>query len=87
MSEKTMTSTGIATITPKGIRFQNLYYTCPRVIRERWFEESKIYGAWKVKVSYNPVNLKLIFIEGAVERHQYMMQYVEHFYRKWKGEI
>lgn len=30
-----------ASVTPLGIRYQQLYYTCSKAIRERWFEISQ----------------------------------------------
>ncbi|MFX3636686.1 MAG: hypothetical protein ACE3L7_13890 [Candidatus Pristimantibacillus sp.] len=64
MQENLMKSTGIAAVTPKGVRFRNLYYSCPRAISERWFENAKISGGWDIKILYNPVDFNLIFLEG-----------------------
>lgn len=89
MQEDTMQFlTGIATVTPKGVRFRNLYYSCPRAISERWFENAKISGGWDIKILYNPVNFKLIFLEEENEEEDpeicYLIEY--HMYQNSKLE-
>lgn len=91
MIEKQSNLLGFGVITPKGIRFQNLYYTCPRAIKERWFELSKINGAWRVEILRNPVNFKLIFlvrVDGEeleicnlIEYHMYKGSKLEKYFR------
>ncbi|MCU6709740.1 hypothetical protein M6D81_13640 [Paenibacillus sp. J5C_2022] len=78
MSDNPINVTGMATITPKGIRFRNLYYSCPRAISERWFEIAKISGGWNIKILYNPVNFKLIFLETKNEDEMERCDLIEH---------
>ncbi len=51
-----------ATVTPKGIHFGNLYYTCPRAVKERWFSKARIQGNWKMDVTYDPQSVANIYI-------------------------
>lgn len=90
MLDKMSSLPGVAIITPKGISFQNVYYTCPRAIRERWFEFAKINGVRRVGILYNPVNSKLIFVvdneEGfevcnLIEKHMYKGSKLEKYFR------
>jgi hypothetical protein len=51
-----------AVITPKGIFFQNYYYTCSSALKERWFHEGNINGNQKIKIFYTPDNLEFIYV-------------------------
>lgn len=54
---------GEASVTPEGIRFQGLYYTCERAVREQWFTRIKGRSTRHVKVVRGPlvdtINLRL----------------------------
>ena len=51
-----------ATITPRGIRFKGMHYSCQKALEEQWFQKVRRYGNKKVKVSYDPRRLNQIFI-------------------------
>ncbi|MEK4293027.1 Mu transposase C-terminal domain-containing protein [Paenibacillus sp. FSL R5-0914] len=42
-----------ASVQREGIKFKNLYYSCPRAISEGWFELSHHRGSWSIKISYD----------------------------------
>lgn len=42
-----------ASVQREGIKFKNLYYSCPRAISEGWFELSHHRGSWNIKISYD----------------------------------
>lgn len=55
--------TGEAAVTGRGIRFNKMYYSCEKALKERWFERARNRGTWKVSnVSYDPRNLNAIYI-------------------------
>ncbi|ADU28506.1 Integrase catalytic region [Evansella cellulosilytica DSM 2522] len=58
-----------ATVTPKGIHFGNLYYTCSKAVKERWFSNARIQGNWKMEVYYNPQSVATIYIR--IDRQNY----------------
>ncbi|MDP1511876.1 hypothetical protein Q8I65_16910 [Paenibacillus ottowii] len=53
-----------ASVTPLGIRYQQLYYTCSKAIRERWFELAQRDGAWNIRIQYTPNDLNIIYLEA-----------------------
>lgn len=50
-----------AHVTPKGIKFHNLYYQCKTAIEENWFSSARIKGGWKVDIAYHPKNMDKIY--------------------------
>ena len=58
-----------ATVTPKGIRFNNLFYTCEDAVREQWFVKARIGKNWKIKIVYDPRRLDTIYLrrQGGVQ--------------------
>ncbi|WP_232192557.1 Mu transposase C-terminal domain-containing protein [Thermoanaerobacter mathranii] len=54
-----------ATVTPRGIRFKNLYYGSPLMLKERWTEKARINGTWKLEVCFDPRNMNYIYIKDA----------------------
>jgi len=55
----------MATVTPRGIRFKNLYYGSPLMLKERWSEKARINGTWKLEVCFDPRNMNYIYIKDA----------------------
>lgn len=53
---------GNASITFKGIKFKNLFYTCEIALQENWFDLAKDKGTWKVPIAYDPRNMNYIYI-------------------------
>jgi len=51
-----------ATVTPGGIRFQGMYYSCPTALKEKWFVHARTHGTWKVVVAYDPRNVSRIYL-------------------------
>ncbi|MEC0143340.1 hypothetical protein [Paenibacillus alginolyticus] len=51
-----------AKVTPKGILFLGIRFSCIRAIREQWFEKAMIEKGWKIKVYYYEDNASHIFI-------------------------
>lgn len=54
-----------AIVTPRGIHFQNIYYSCPTAIKGRWFELAWVNGSWEISILYDPEStLETILIDG-----------------------
>lgn len=57
-----------ATITPKGIKFKNLYYTCEKARREQWFERarSKLLSQDEkyINISYDPRKSDFLYLRS-----------------------
>lgn len=49
-------------VTEKGIRFRNLYYTSPKAREELWFEKARKSGRYKVQISYDPRDMSSIYV-------------------------
>lgn len=76
-----------ATVTPKGIYFGGLYYTCSKAVKERWFSKARIQGNWKLDVSYDPQSVATIYIR--IDRQNYeVCSLIEQYqmYRNAKAE-
>lgn len=56
--------TGTATVTSKGIRFKGIYYLCDRAIRERWLEQARAKGSFKVDITYDPRDMGRIYLRN-----------------------
>ena len=54
--------TGSALVTGKGIQFQGVSYLSEKAIRERWFENARAKGSFRVQVSYDPRNMDSVYI-------------------------
>ncbi len=51
-----------ATVTFKGIKFQNMLYGLDHALKEGWFSIARQKGSWKVKVSYDPRDVSVIYL-------------------------
>jgi hypothetical protein len=51
-----------ATVTEKGIRFKNLFYSSDRAVRESWFAKARSKKRWSVFVSYDPRDMSAIYV-------------------------
>jgi putative transposase len=51
-----------ASVTPKGIRFRQAFYTCERALTEQWFVRARAGGGWKVDVSFDPRDAGVLFL-------------------------
>ncbi len=56
-----------AVVTLYGIRYKNLYYSCPKAIEEKWFDRARQNGSWSVTFSYDPRNLDSIYLHDSKE--------------------
>lgn len=55
---------GEATVTPEGVRFGKLFYTCDRAVTEGWYERARRFGDYKILVAYDPRCAARIFLRG-----------------------
>lgn len=55
-----------ASVTPYGICFQDVYYTCERAIKEQWYVKARK-KRWTVPIAYDPRQLDTIYL--ALDRH------------------
>lgn len=54
--------TGTATVTSQGIRFNGMLYASQKSLKQKWFEQARNKGTWKVSVSYDPRLMDYIYI-------------------------
>ena len=82
--------TATATVTGKGIKFKNLYYSSKMALKENWFEKARNKGSWKIKISYDPRNMKYIYIispDHSDFEKCYMLDYQKSYFDKYYEEI
>lgn len=60
--------TSNATVTPKGIKFKNIFYICDRAVSEAWFEKARSRRTWSVPISYDPRDMEHIYIWNKDEK-------------------
>ena len=51
---------GAALVTPRGIKFKDLYYECDTSNREEWFSRARTNKTWKIPIAFKPNNLDSI---------------------------
>ena len=51
-----------ATVTEKGIRLRGMYYGSKTAFKERYFEQARIGGYWKVEVAFDSRNMNIIYL-------------------------
>lgn len=51
-----------ASITERGIKFKNMYYSCEEAVKEGWYEEARRKGRFYKEISYDPRNIDKIYI-------------------------
>lgn len=51
-----------ARVTSRGIKFENVYFTCQTAIREDWFSKARIGRTWECNIAYDPRNTDNIYI-------------------------
>ena len=65
-----------ATLTERGIRFKNLYYTCERAVTEHWFATARQERSSRIDIAYDPRSTANIYLrlpkQGGHERCQLM---------------
>jgi len=53
---------GMAAVTHRGIRFENIYYTCERAISEQWFEKARAGGSRFISICYDHRRVDTIYL-------------------------
>lgn len=51
-----------ASVTEKGIFYNDLYYTCPLAEEQQWFSKARIDGRWTVPITYDPTCVDHIYL-------------------------
>ena len=52
----------IATVTPKGIRYKDMYYTSKSILKSGVFADARTKGTRKIRISYDPRNMDYIYV-------------------------
>lgn len=60
---------GEATVTQKGIRFKNEFYTCQKAEEENWRFIARNRGTWKVDIAYDPRVPEIIYLRPKDRSH------------------
>lgn len=53
---------GSASVTRRGILFQELYYTCKLASDEQWFVRARERGRWQIPVAYDPRKTDVLYL-------------------------
>lgn len=51
-----------ASVTSRGVSFRGLLFASDYTLRQGWFQRARTKGSWKIKVSYNPMDLTHIYV-------------------------
>ncbi|WP_236587568.1 Mu transposase C-terminal domain-containing protein [Tumebacillus amylolyticus] len=81
---------GKATVTFKGIQFEQMRYSCDRALREGWFTNARAKGSWKVTVHYDPRNVSIIYLwdeNSKTFEECHLLEYVERYENKSLDEV
>ncbi|MGC5325178.1 Mu transposase C-terminal domain-containing protein [Brevibacillus sp. SYSU BS000544] len=78
-----------ATVTYRGIKYKQMYYSCDRALKEYWFERARK-ASWKVEISYDPRDMSFIYIRHNGGRDYdkcQLLETQERYYSKTLDEI
>jgi hypothetical protein len=78
------------TVTEKGLKFKQLYYSCDSAVGDRWFEKARSVGSWKLSISYDPRNLNYIYLradDGRSFEKCFLLESQERYFNKCMDEI
>lgn len=50
-----------ATVTDKGVLFEGLYFSCPKIEKLLWLDQAKNFGRYKIKIRYSDVTTNHIW--------------------------
>ncbi|GBF12605.1 Mu transposase C-terminal domain-containing protein [Tepidibacillus sp. HK-1] len=67
-----------ATVTPKGVSFRKMLYASKFSLENSWFERARMNGSWRIKVSYNPLDMTEIFVFDENGEGPYKFSLLEH---------
>lgn len=56
--------TDTASVTYRGVKYHNMFYSCETAMREHWFEKARQKGSWKVSIAFDPRNMNYIYIKN-----------------------
>lgn len=51
-----------AVVTPKGIKYKDMYYASEQMLKGQDFMKARTYGTWRVKISYDSRNMEYIYV-------------------------
>lgn len=78
------------TVTAKGVRFNKLYYVSKYTLEAGWYQRARIEGSFKVRVSYEPNDLSVIYYikeDGITYDTLTLVTYMEHYKNMSEEEI
>jgi len=55
---------GKAVVTPRGIRFKSLFYSCDLALKEGWFEKARALRNWAIDIAFDPRSVNEIFLRA-----------------------
>ena len=55
---------GSASVTVHGIYFDGCFYSCAEAVEQRWFDQARQRGRWRVSISYDPRCLDDIYLHA-----------------------
>ncbi|QSO48504.1 integrase catalytic domain-containing protein [Alicyclobacillus mengziensis] len=69
---------GEATVGSRGVAFRGLAFASEYTLRQGWFQRARTKGSWKIKVSYNPMDLTLIYVHDEDGLGVYKLTLLDH---------
>lgn len=65
--------TATASVTPRGLAFKKMLYASEFALKNNWFQRARINGSWKVKVSYNPSDVSILYVFDENSLHKFSL--------------
>ncbi|MED4534175.1 Mu transposase C-terminal domain-containing protein [Metabacillus fastidiosus] len=78
------------TISFKGIKFKDAYYSCDKAIKENWFISARHKGSWKIDIVYDPRNLNNLYLlneDGVTFEVCYLLEHQNRYLNISKDEM
>lgn len=83
---KALLPSAMATVTAAGIRLFGCHFSCPLAIEENWFAKARQRGTWKVKASYDPRLMDVIYLHPEKSKHDFISCDITEKSRHYRGK-
>jgi putative transposase len=79
---------GEAKVTESGVRFNGVFFTCERAVREKWFEAARKYGIYTTEIAFDPRRVDTIYFQPkkSAEVEELVLTFPDRRFTGWSWE-
>lgn len=81
--------TATAKVTSKGVLLKKMLYASEYTLKNGWFSKARAKGGWSIKVSYNPLDMSVIYFVNGGKTFQSLtlVEHLQKYHNKSEFEI